>query len=196
MKIKNRVASFLILVFCVLLALSTVSFAAGGFSADAVITDKKGKVTQAKMYISYSTWSQRMEPMDQPNYIMIVRMDRQVMWTIDKAAKMYMEMSLRPGMTPAPAASGSDKAPGEEERILLGTETIEGRLADKYKVTHRSGNERYVSFLWLLQENSFPIKTQNEDTTTVFRNLVFAEPPPELFEVPQGYQKMAMPFGR
>jgi outer membrane lipoprotein-sorting protein len=196
MKIKNRIVSFLILILLALLSLSSAAFAAGGFSADAVMTDKKGKTTQAKMYISYSTWSQRMEPLDQPNYIMIVRMDRQVMWTIDKSAKMYMEMSLRPGMAPAPAASGSDKAPGEEERVLLGTETIEGRLADKYRVTHRSGNDRYVSFLWLLQENSFPIKTQNEDTTTIFRNLIFAEPAPELFEVPQGYQKMSMPFGR
>ncbi|MHC1761024.1 MAG: hypothetical protein AB9917_16260 [Negativicutes bacterium] len=183
--------------FCVfflclaLLATAATAFAAG-YSADVVTTDKNG-VNQAKMWVSYSSWSQRMEMPSQPNMIIIVRMDRKLVWNIDKESKMYMEIAMRPGMGANTIASG-EKAPTEVERTYLLTETVEGHVADKYQITHQSGNDRITQFIWLLKDNNlFPIKTQYKDSITVFKNLVFEEPAAALFEVPAGYQKMSLP---
>lgn len=177
---------------CLTLLATAATASAAGYSADVVTTDKNG-VNQAKMWVSYSSWSQRMEMPSQPNMIIIVRMDRKLVWNIDKESKMYMEIAMRPGMGANTIASG-EKAPTEVERTYLLTETVEGHVADKYRITHQSGNDRITQYVWLLKENNlFPIKTQYNDSVTVFKNLVFEEPAAALFEVPVGYQKMSLP---
>ena len=184
---------FRVFVLCLML-LSLVSVAAAaGYSADVVTTSKSGTTT-AKMWVSYSLWAQRMEMPAHPEMIMIVRLDKKLIWNINKESKMYMEIAMRPGMAANTIASG-EKSPTEVERTYLLTETVEGHEADKYQITHQIGNDRTTFFLWLLKDNNmFPIKTQHKDSVTVFKNLNFAEPPAEMFEVPPGYQKMALPF--
>ena len=184
---------FRVFVLCLML-LSLVSVAAAaGYSADVVTTGNSG-TNHAKMWVSYSLWAQRMEMPAHPEMIMIVRMDKKLVWNINKESKMYMEIPLRPGMAANAIASG-EKAPTEVERTYLLTETVEGHVADKYQITHQMGNDRTTHFIWLLKDNNmFPIKTQYKDYVTVFKNLNFTEPPDEMFEVPPGYQKMALPF--
>lgn len=184
---------FRVFVLCLML-LSLVSVAAAaGYSADVVTTGNSG-TNHAKMWVSYSLWAQRMEMPAHPEMIMIVRMDKKLVWNINKESKMYMEIPLRPGMAANAIASG-EKAPTEVERTYLLTETVEGHVADKYQITHQMGNDRTTHFIWLLKDNNmFPIKTQYKDSVTVFKNLNFTEPPAEMFEVPPGYQKMALPF--
>ena len=184
---------FRVFVLCLrLLSLVSVA-AAAGYSADVVTTGNSG-TNHAKMWVSYSLWAQRMEMPAHPEMIMIVRMDKKLVWNINKESKMYMEIPLRPGMAANAIASG-EKAPTEVERTYLLTETVEGHVADKYQITHQMGNDRTTHFIWLLKDNNmFPIKTQYKDSVTVFKNLNFTEPPAEMFEVPPGYQKMALPF--
>ena len=184
---------FRVFVLCLML-LSLISVAAAaGYSADVVTTGNSG-TNHAKMWVSYSLWAQRMEMPAHPEMIMIVRMDKKLVWNINKESKMYMEIPLRPGMAANAIASG-EKAPTEVERTYLLTETVEGHVADKYQITHQMGNDRTTHFIWLLKDNNiFPIKTQYKDSVTVFKNLNFTEPPAEMFEVPPGYQKMALPF--
>ena len=184
---------FRVFVLCLML-LSLVSVAAAaGYSADVVTTSKSGTTT-AKMWVSYSLWAQRMEMPAHPEMIMIVRLDKKLIWNINKESKMYMEIAMRPGMAANTIASG-EKSPTEVERTYLLTETVEGHEADKYQITHQIGNDRTTFFLWLLKDNNmFPIKTQHKDSVTVFKNLNFTEPPASMFEVPPGYEKMAMPF--
>ena len=184
---------FRVFVLCLML-LSLVSVAAAaGYSADVVTTSKSGTTT-AKMWVSYSLWAQRMEMPAHPEMIMIVRLDKKLIWNINKESKVYMEIAMRPGMAANTIASG-EKSPTEVERTYLLTETVEGHVADKYQITHQIGNDRSTFFLWLLKDNNmFPIKTQHKDSVTVFKNLNFTEPPASMFEVPPGYEKMAMPF--
>ena len=184
---------FRVFVLCLML-LSLVSVAAAaGYSADVVTTSKSGTTT-AKMWVSYSLWAQRMEMPAHPEMIMIVRLDKKLIWNINKESKVYMEIAMRPGMAANTIASG-EKSPTEVERTYLLTETVEGHEADKYQITHQIGNDRTTFFLWLLKDNNmFPIKTQHKDSVTVFKNLNFTEPPAEMFEVPPGYQKMGLPF--
>ena len=184
---------FRVFVLCLMLFSLVSVAAAAGYSADVVTTSKSG-TTHAKMWVSYSLWAQRMEMPAHPEMIMIVRLDKKLVWNINKESKMYMEIAMRPGMAANTIASG-EKSPTEVERTYLLTETVEGHVADKYQITHQIGNDRTTFFLWLLKDNNmFPIKTQHKDSVTVFKNLNFTEPPAEMFEVPPGYQKMALPF--
>jgi hypothetical protein len=191
---KNlRTRMLLVLCLCLTLMAGTTVALAAGYSADIVSTDKKGS-TQSKIWVSYSLWAQRMEPAAQPGMILIVRMDKKLIWNIMTKEKMYMEIAMRPGMGGNTIASG-EKAPSEVERTYLLTETVEGHVADKYRITHQMDNDKTVHFIWLLKDNNlFPIKTQYQDSITVFKNLVFEEPAATMFEVPAGYQKMNMPF--
>ena len=175
-----------------LLAAASVSYAAG-YSADIVTTSKSG-TSQSKLWVSYSLWAQRMEMPAQPNMVIIVRLDKKLIWNLNTRERMYMEIAMRPGMGAETIASG-EKSPTEVDRTYLLTETVEGYAADKYQITYQNGNDRSVHFIWLLKDNSlFPIKTQYKDSVTVFKNLVFDEPPASMFEIPAGYQKMALPF--
>ena len=184
---------FRVFVLCLMLFSLVSVAAAAGYSADVVTTSKSG-TTHAKMWVSYSLWAQRMEMPAHPEMIMIVRLDKKLVWNINKESKMYMEIAMRPGMAANTIASG-EKSPTEVERTYLLTETVEGHVADKYQITHQLGNDRSTFFLWLLKDNNmFPIKTQHKDSVTVFKNLNFSEPPASMFEVPLGYEKMAMPF--
>lgn len=194
MKNIHRRLLWIACLLTMLLAAASVASAAG-YSADVVTTDNKG-TTRSKMWVSYSLWSQRIEMPENPGMIIIVRMDRKLVWNIVTEEKMYMEMSLNPQTGGTPIASG-EKSPTEIERTYLLTETVEGHVADKYRITHQNGNDKTAHYIWLLKSNNlFPIKTQHQDTVTVFKNLVFVEPPAALFEVPAGYQKMSMPMMR
>jgi hypothetical protein len=167
--------------------------AAAGYSADVVTTGKSG-TTHAKMWVSYSLWAQRMEPQAQPNMIIIVRMDRKLIWNIDTREKRYMEFTMRPGMG-VEAIVGGEKSPAEIERTYLLTEMVEGFMADKYQITYQFGNDKTTHFVWLLKDNNmFPIKTQYKDSVTIFKNLVLEEPAASMFEVPAGYNKFSIPF--
>ena len=189
--LRNRM--LLGLCLCLTLLAVTAVASAAGYSADIVTTDKKGS-TQSKIWVSYSLWAQRMESPAHPSMIIIVRMDKKLIWNIDTKEKMYMEMAMRPGMGANTIASG-EKSPSEVERTYLLTEMVEGHMADKYRITHVMGNDRNTHFIWLLKDNNlFPIKTESKDSVTVFKNLVFEEPAAAMFEVPAGYQKMNMPF--
>ncbi len=191
MKMLHR-RFFRVLFLCLTLLAVASIVSAAGYSADVVTTDKKG-TTQSRMWVSYSLWAQRMEMPSQPNMVIIVRMDRKLVWNIDKESKMYMEITMRPGMGANTIASG-EKSPTEVERTYLLTETVEGHVADKYQITYQNGGERTTHFVWLLKDNNlFPVKTQYKDSITVFKNLVFEEPPASMFEVPSGYQKMSIP---
>jgi len=192
--LKMSCSRFLRVFFVCLTVFAAASIAsAAGYSADVVTTSKSG-VTQSKMWVSYSLWAQRMEMVAQPDMIIIVRMDKKLIWNINTKEKMYMEFAMRPGMAANTIASG-EKSPAEVERTYLLTETVEGHVADKYQITYQSGNDRTIHFIWLLKDNNlFPIKTQYKDSVTVFKNLVFEEPAASMFEVPAGYQKMSLPF--
>lgn len=184
----------LLLVFCLSFTVLSVA-SATGYSADIETTGKHG-TSRAKIWVSYSLWSQRLEPAAQPNMIMIVRMPQKLVWSIDTKAKRYMEIAMRSDMAAGAIATG-DKMPTEVERTYLLTETVEGYVADKYRITHQIGNDRVTTLIWLIKDNNmFPIKTETKDGVTVFKNLVLEEPPAAMFEVPAGYEKFSVPFMR
>ena len=154
------------------------------FSAD-VVMQTQGRVMQSKMFISHEKI--RTETMGQ---IMIIRKDLNVMWMVMPQGNMYMEQPIDPNAL----TRTSQTMPGETERVPMGKEVIDGKPADKFKITYNAGRGPTTVFQWI-GEKQVPVKMQSEDGQweVDYKNIQFGPQDASLFEVPEGSQKMQIP---
>ncbi|MBI2460120.1 MAG: SufD family Fe-S cluster assembly protein [Candidatus Rokubacteria bacterium] len=127
--------------------------------------------------------------------VMIARLDKRVFWMLMPEERMYVEMPIPE--RPEDALSGRDPTQ-KIERRLVGSETVSGHPTKKYKVTVTGKDETYVGYQWLAQDlGELPIRWEDEQGTArvELRNIKVGRQPAELFEVPAGFQKLAMPAG-
>ncbi len=124
--------------------------------------------------------------------IMIVRKDKNVIWTIIPKHKIYMEESFDKNQS----SLGID----DSKYKLTGTETINGQLMDKYTadLSPAVGNKSQCKGILLVSKSSrTPIRgdlvcgTQTQ-TITEYKNAVIGDPPADLFEIPEGYKKVSI----
>lgn len=102
--------------------------------------------------------------------------------------KMYMEMTLSAEM----AALGADKSTYEQEyeMKLVGTETINGYVCDKYQlVPKKQGLEKMT--MWISRKLGVVIRTVAESHSMELVNIREGKQPASLFEIPKDYKKMA-----
>lgn len=162
-------------------------FAASGyaadFSADMVSSSPQGTFTM-KFYISGE--KSRME-MDQA--VTISRMDKKVVWVLMPEQKMYMEQPI----DPRSAASTQEKIEGEIDRKIEGKEVINGINTTKYLVTFETGGKSESVYQWIDEASHIPVKTSAIDGSwsNEFRNIQSGAQKDDLFEIPDGYQKMS-----
>ena len=163
--------------------ISTVAFAQE-FSADMLDTTP-GRTFQGKIFVTKDKVR-----MDMPEAITISRIDKKVVWMIIPAQQMYMEQPFNPANIPATA----DKIMGEIERKFLGKETVDGKPADKYRVTYEIEGRRNTVIQWIAKDFKIPVKTASEDGSWVveYRNIRIGSQPENLFEIPVGYKKFSM----
>lgn len=168
-----------------LLALSGTVLASG-FSADIVTVTGNEKMT-GKVFVG-----QEKMRFETEEVITITRMDKQVVWLLMPDEKLYMEQKLQKGNV----VPSKEPAPGELERVHLGTETFDGKPADKYRITVQTNGQKDSFYQWIAKDSGFPVKMAAIDGSwrQEYRNLVVGEPPASQFEIPAGYQKMQMPF--
>lgn len=171
-------------VFAIVFLTASTALAAE-FSGDMVNTSKAGVVNQ-KFFISGDKTR-----MESPQGIAIARLDKKVMWMLMPQQKMYMEMPLDPYRVPAT----SEKYPGEIERTLMGKETIDGRMTDKYRIVYTAAGIKTTIFQWFAPDIGIPVKTAAEDGSWMmeYKNINMGNQPDSLFELPAGYSKMEMP---
>lgn len=185
----------------ILTVLSTVLFLiilsagfafAAEFSADTVMTHKKG-VTTAKIYSKTEKFRTEMKSPEE--VIVITRIDKKVIWNIMPKQKMYMEMPLKMNMRNKPRVE--EKFEGETDRKHVGNETVDGHPAKKYLITYKLNNKQEQVYQWWATDINFPVKNAAVDGSWVqeFKNIKMGSQPDSLFEVPSGYQKMQIPGG-
>jgi len=180
-----RIHLFAIVVIT-LVAMAGVA-AAQGFSAD--IVSAHGKDTfQGKIFVS--TGKMRMEA---AGVVTITRMDKNVVWMLMPTEKMYMEQPIRLDQV----VPSSEPAAGEVERTLLGQETVNGQLANKYRITVMTNDKRNSFYQWIAVDSMMPVRTAALDGSwwQEFRNIRAGEPDAALFEIPAGYKKFSMSLG-
>jgi hypothetical protein len=173
--------------FCLAVALAfsleTAVFAMD-FSAD-VVTTQGGNTVNAKVFVSGE--KSRMEA---PGSISISRVDKKVVWILMPDQKMYMEQPF----DPKKMTTSSENVEGEIERAPLGKDTINGRTADKYKVTYQIEGNKSEMFQWIESGSGLPVKSAAIDGSwsVEYRNIKTGPQPDSLFEVPEDYKKFSM----
>lgn len=153
------------------------------FSANMISTTKEGAY-QGKVFVTKD--KMRIEMMGS---ITISRADRRAVWMLMPEDKTYMEMSLKP----QDIVMTGEKTQDEVSRRLIGTETIDGKVADKYEIEYAvKGNNSRV-FVWLVNNLNLPVKSAATDGSwsVEYKNIVVAKQPASLFEIPAGYKKFS-----
>ncbi|MDD4879373.1 MAG: hypothetical protein PHR22_02820 [Candidatus Omnitrophica bacterium] len=171
--------------FAVILVLSLAASAfAVDFSAD-VVTTQGGNTFSAKVFVSGE--KSRMEA---PESVSISRMDKKVVWILMPGQKMYMEQAFDPKKMMA----ASEKIEGELERTPLGKDTVDGKTADKYKVTYEIDGIKNEMLQWIESGSNLPLKSAALDGSwsVEYRNIKTGPQPDSLFEVPSDYKKFSM----
>ena len=154
------------------------------FSAD-MVSQGGGQSIRGKIYIT-----QNKMRMEMAQATMIMRHDRHVSWTLMPNQRMYMEQPMDPTMV----AQFGAMSPGETERVSLGTETVGGQPAEKFRVTYTVGGMTQTAFQWMGRQG-IPLKVAATDGawSVEYRNVRVGPQPDSLFEIPPGYQKFSVP---
>jgi hypothetical protein len=166
---------------------------AAEFSAT-VITKAEGQEMPGKIFMKGQKIRNEFDAGGQTN-ISIVRPDKKLVWMVMPAEKMYMEMPI----TEEAQEKILIKKPEDQVKMkLLGTETVNGYECDKYEyeVTTPQKSQPIKHFVWIAKKLQMPIKSMAADGSfsMEYRDIKEGGVADSLFEVPQGYQKMAIPF--
>lgn len=128
--------------------------------------------------------------------IVITRGDRKVTYTLMPAQKQYMELPMSTDQVTKSDPTAID--PGAKWESL-GTETVNGKLCDKYRVTTDKGEnlKKIVSLLYFDAATKEPVQVivgeGAEAVLVKYKKFQSGSPDASLFEVPAGYEKFAMP---
>ncbi len=182
-KMQHRIISVVLVVVISIFLFGGIAVAQD-FSADMVSTTKAG-VSTGKIFVAKE--KTRMETLQT---IIITRIDKNVVWILMPAQRMYMEQPLKPENVVAT----TDKMPGEIERKLVGKETVGGKRTDKYRIVYTAADKKEAIFQWIAADSGFPIKSAAVDGrwSIEYKNLKTGKQPDSLFEIPTGYQKFSL----
>lgn len=161
------------------------------FSAT-VVSKAEGAVMQGKVFVKGDKMRNEMD-MDGETNITILRLDKQVAWIAMPEEKMYMEMPLTPEMQKKMML----KDPADRAKMKhLGTETVNGFESDKYEIDLTHEGQTIKQYIWIAKKLDMPIKSETSDgaMSMEYRDIKMGGVADAVFEMPQGYQKMEMPF--
>lgn len=196
----RKISSLFISIFLLLLA----SIAQADFVADQFVTLSQGELMESQQLLTAKVYSQgkkvRMEMMlAGRKSISISRGDKKppVFWMLMPQEKMYMETTGEVNSF-APPGPNPDIKP---EKVFVAKEPVAGRPTNKFKITwkDKEGNRR-TGFAWeAIELNDAPIRQEffhkNEHVLVQLINIEVKKLDPNLFEVPDGFKKFAMPPG-
>lgn len=183
---------FLVGMMVFLLAFASRAQAAE-FSAT-VVTQAEGQTVRGKIFMKGQKIRNEFQAEGETN-VSIVRPEKKVVWMLMPGAKMYMEMPI----TEEAQEKMLIKKPEEQARMkLMGTETVNGFACDKYEYEETAPDKKQPvkHFVWVAKKLQMPIKAMAADGSYLmeYQDIKTGGVADSLFEVPQGYQKMEVPF--
>jgi hypothetical protein len=127
--------------------------------------------------------------------VMIERADEPgITYNLMPSEKMAMKMNAAKMTEMAGKSAKQLDAPPEPESQVapviekVGTETIDGRAATKFKVSA----EGHTALMWFETATGAPLRMEAEEARIEWKNLEVKPQPAKLFEVPKDYQLIDM----
>ncbi len=178
----RRFFSLAILTIIVLASPWAMSGFAYDLSADSLLTENGEK---QKGSIDIKGDKYRIQRNGEAEYI-VLRQEKNVMWVVVPAEKVYVELPLDPKKTPRI----QEKNPGEISRKLIGPEVVDGHPTNKFEITVKEGPKTETFYQWTATDLDFPIKTAAADGewSVEFSNIKTGVSD-KVFDIPKGYQK-------
>lgn len=170
---------------------------AAAFSATRVIETDKTRIEQR--YFQHSAMVNRMETtLKGEQSIMILRADRQRMWTLLPSGRIVMEFSLEGDTVPENQPQLPDNEGWVDVR-KVGREAIHGVPATKYYVaSDDESGSRSKGHVWV-SDHGIPVRLElasgKQRTVMELRDLAVGPQPAVLFELPDGYRKLTVAPG-
>lgn len=176
-------------------------YTAQPFSADFATKSANGMKATGKYYFAAPNFRMDMAANGQ-NVSMITDGSTQTSYIVMHDRHMYMETHSN---QPSPFTRQSPGLPKDFDPKnpcawaaqhnatckSLGTETVNGRVCDKYQGVSQDGK---TTTGWIDQKLHFPIRAVSSDGNTFdFTNIKEGRPDASLFQPPAGYQKMNIP---
>jgi outer membrane lipoprotein-sorting protein len=185
------------LTVCVLLLVSVACVQAQRpqpFSADIAVSSPRGNNVTGKIYMALP--KSRMDVTSRGQSMsMITDASTQTTYMIMHQQRIYMEMHANQanpmaGSMPRIDAPFDPQHPCSTDMTCkkAGTETVNGRVCDKWVTTQKDGK---TSTAWIDQRLFFPVKSLSaEGDSMELSNIKEGAPPASTFQVPDGYRKM------
>jgi outer membrane lipoprotein-sorting protein len=162
---------------------------AADFTGDLIVTDNGKIVVKGKVIMSKDKMRQEISSgeMDQ---VIIVRMDKKVIWMLMPDSKMYMEMPLGNDLEQAGIRQVEEWTPEMEKKSKpAGSEKIGPYDCKKFELSNDEGTLTY----WVSATCPVPIKCVFDKTVIEYKNIETKPVAASLFEVPSGFSVMGMP---
>ncbi|MBX5462396.1 MAG: DUF4412 domain-containing protein [Steroidobacteraceae bacterium] len=158
------------------------------YSADRIIESEAGTFT-GKVYSAKDKERSEIET-NGMQMVMILRKDKQLGYMLMPAQRMYQQLDF----STAQKQSGGPDTEGVDI-TKVGTETIEGHPATKYRMVLKDGSAG--GFMWIT-DDGIPVKMDmlsksgkdKSRTTVTLTNLKIGAQDPQLFEVPGDYKAL------
>ncbi len=179
------------LVVALILVLTGSSIAAE-FSAD-LLLKQAGETITGKVYVKDDKTRQEYVQSGEKQ-VMIFRFDKEIMWVLMPAEKIYMEMSSREGAAYDPQL---DRNIGDMAvKKNLGKETVNGYTCDKYQYIYHD-KSMGTATQWFSKKLNYPIKSEYKSPSgymlTEYKNIKEGQVANSLFEIPGDYAEMSIP---
>ena len=172
-----------------LLAASLVQ--AAEFTAT-MVTKAGGVEIPGKIYVKENKVRNEVQAGGQTS-IHILRPDKKVVWIIMPQQKAYVEMPITHTAQQKMLPLTEDQ---KAKMKKVGTETINGYACDKYETTMSHQGKPVQVFTWVATDLGVPIKIVSEDGSfsMEYKDIKPGQVADSLFDVPQDYKKMQLPF--
>jgi len=172
-----------------LLAASLVQ--AAEFTAT-MVTKAGGVEIPGKIYVKENKVRNEVQAGGQTS-IHILRPDKKVVWIIIPQQKAYVEMPITHTAQQKMLPLTEDQ---KAKMKKVGTETINGYSCDKYETTMSHQGKPMQVFTWVATDLGVPIKIVSEDGSfsMEYKDIKPGQVADSLFDVPQDYKKMQLPF--
>ena len=172
--------------FVLCLALPVFAGSIKEYSAD-MVDVKSGRVAQKIAVTPDKIYAESIDAAGKREAVAIIRLDQKKILIFIEQTKSYMELPFnKDKFTAADLSLGMVQSKQEK----VGTETVNGYQADKFRITATVMNMNITAFQWIAPEfDPMPIRTESQGVTQEMRNIKPGPPDVSLFEPPQGYTR-------
>lgn len=174
-------------------------------TAEQVGRDSTGHTSKSKIYMGHG--KVRIEPLDEPTpgsagtgkTVILLDLAAGTSTVLNVDRRMYLEQSPATAHQSISMYRPADNTPCEKNARSstagsckkVGSEMINGRNADKWEITTTMAGKPLTMYVWLDSQWHFIVKQETAGISGELINIKEAPQPPDLFEIPDGYQKMA-----